>query len=448
MKVLDRFGIWLILAVGAFLRLWDLGYPHKLVFDETYYVKDAWTLSAVGHELAWPNNPNPAFEAGNANGFLTTSEYVVHPPLGKWIIAIGMRIFGAQNSFGWRISVALLGIALIYLAFAVAKRVLRSKRWGLFVAGLLAIDGEAIVMARTGLLDTILAFFVLLGFYFLLRDLEHESDTFWRRPWLIAMALALGAATAVKWSGIFFLAAFCLYVVGRFAVRTKNFWATGYKAIATFVLVVPLALATYLASWAGWFISPGGYGKNLDSNPLVALWKYHENAYAFHVGLSTAHPYQSNPFTWLFMLRPTSFFYETCGNGCSTAITAVGNPLIWWIGAIAVIVIFFGWVTKRDRLSGLVLIGLVGGYVPWLFYPHRTVFEFYTIAFEFWILLAIGLFLKQLVEAAERPRLARRLVVIYAALCALASLFFAPIWWGTKIPYWFWLSHMWLPSWI
>ncbi len=448
MKFLDRFGIWAILAVGAFARLWDLGYPHKLVFDETYYVKDAWTLSAAGHELAWPNNPNPAFEAGHVNGFLNTPAYVVHPPLGKWIIALGMRVFGAENPVGWRISVALVGIAMIYLTFAVARRVLNSSRWGLFVAGLFAIDGEAIVMARTGLLDTFLAFFALLGFYFMLRDFERQNESLWRRPWLVAMAVSLGAATAVKWSGSYFLAAFCLYVVGRFAFSTKDFWGSIQKATATFFITVPVAVATYLVSWTGWFVTAGGYGKAADQNPLVALLKYHEGAYNFHVNLTTEHPYSANPFTWLFMVRPTSFFYESCGTGCSTAITAIGNPLIWWAGAIAVISVFLTWITKRDRTSSLVLLGLLGGFVPWLFFTQRTVFWFYTIAFEFWVLLAIALLLKRTVELSTRPNLAKRWIWVYVWLCAAASIFFYPIWVGAKIPYWFWLAHMWLPSWI
>jgi dolichyl-phosphate-mannose--protein O-mannosyl transferase len=410
-KFLDRFGIWVILAAGAILRLWNLGYPHKLVFDETYYVKDAWTLSEVGHELAWPANPNKAFESGDVDGFLDTPSYVVHPPLGKWIIAIGMRIFGAENSFGWRISVAVIGIAMIYLTYAVARRVLDSSRWGLFVAGLFAMDGAAIVMARTGLLDTILAFFALLGFYFLLRDHERHNDSFWRRPWLMAMAVALGAATAVKWSGVYFLAAFCLYVVGRYAIKTRHVWDTIHKAVTTFFITVPLALFTYLASWSGWFFSDGGYGKDADSNPFIALWKYHVNAYNFHVNLTSSHPYEASPFTWLFMVRPTSFFYESCGNGCSTAITAIGNPLIWWAGAVAVIATFLGWVTKRDRTSALVLIGLAGGFVPWLFFSERTVFWFYTIAFEVWVLLAIALLLKRTVELSDKPERVKRWIL-------------------------------------
>jgi len=447
-KFLDRFGIWVILAAGAILRLWNLGYPHKLVFDETYYVKDAWTLSEVGHELAWPANPNKAFESGDVDGFLDTPSYVVHPPLGKWIIAIGMRIFGAENSFGWRISVAVIGIAMIYLTYAVARRVLDSSRWGLFVAGLFAMDGAAIVMARTGLLDTILAFFALLGFYFLLRDHERHNDSFWRRPWLMAMAVALGAATAVKWSGVYFLAVFCLYVVGRYAIKTRHVWDTIHKAVTTFFITVPLALFTYLVSWSGWFFSDGGYGKDADSNPFIALWKYHVNAYNFHVNLTSSHPYEASPFTWLFMVRPTSFFYESCGNGCSTAITAIGNPLIWWAGAVAVIATFLGWVTKRDRTSALVLIGLAGGFVPWLFFSERTVFWFYTIAFEVWVLLAIALLLKRTVELSDKPERVKRWIWVFVWACVAVSIFFVPIWWGTEIPYWFWLAHMWLPSWI
>lgn len=448
MKFVDRFGIWALLVLGAILRLWNLGYPHKLVFDETYYVKDAWTLSAAGHELAWPKDANAAFESGQVNGFLSTPAYVVHPPLGKWIIALGMRLFGAENPVGWRISVAVVGIAMIYLTYAVARRVLDSSRWGLLVAGLFAIDGEAIVMARTGLLDTLLAFFALLGFYFLLRDFERYNDSFWRRPWLFAMAVSLGAASAIKWSGIYFLAVFCLYIVGRFAFETRDFWGTVQKATATFVVTVPLAIATYLASWTGWFVSAGGYGKSANPNPLIALWQYHQGAYNFHVNLTSEHPYAANPFTWLFMIRPTSFFYEGCGTGCSTAITAIGNPLIWWVGAVAVITVFLTWVTKRDRVSGLVLLGLAGGYLPWLFFSQRTVFWFYTITFEVWVLLAIALLMKRGVEQSEAPGRAKRLLWAFWWVCVAVSAFFLPIWWGTEVPYWFWLAHMWLPSWI
>ena len=41
-------------AHRAVLRFWNLGHPHEIVFDETYYVKDAWTLLHLGYESTWP----------------------------------------------------------------------------------------------------------------------------------------------------------------------------------------------------------------------------------------------------------------------------------------------------------------------------------------------------------------------------------------------------------
>lgn len=72
-----------VTLLAAVLRLWNLGNPQTLVFDETYYVKDAWTLLHLGYESGWPKEPNPAFEAGRVDGFLTDPAFVVHPPLGK-----------------------------------------------------------------------------------------------------------------------------------------------------------------------------------------------------------------------------------------------------------------------------------------------------------------------------------------------------------------------------
>ncbi|MEY4349447.1 MAG: hypothetical protein RL719_744 [Actinomycetota bacterium] len=482
----ERVGLALVVALGAVLRLWDLGYPHKLVFDETYYVKDAYTLSKLGYEGSWPDQPNPAFEAGQVDTFLTAPSYVVHPPLGKWIISIGMNLFGAQNSFGWRFSVALLGIASIAILFFVAKRVLGSGRWALVAAFLLAIDGHAIVLSRTALLDGILAFFALLGFYFLLRDRDESYLQIWRRPWLIAMAVTLGAATAVKWSGLYFLAAFLLYVLASDLLRWRKIRLSAQSHIslgnvsgeaikrraALFTVSVPLALLTYLASWSGWLSTSGGYYRDYVTEPdevpawlswlgqpLLALWHYHRQAYSFHIGLHSSHPYSANPLGWLVLLRPTSFFYEgsaegqagcVFAGGCSSAITAIGNPLIWLAAAVATVLVARHWIQTRDRQTALILLGLAAGYLPWMMYLNRTTFAFYSVAFLPWTILALVWILRQRVatrDAADQPR-SRSRILAYLLMCLAFSFFFLPIWIGTSIPYWFWLIHMWSPSWI
>src|SRR5690606_8988960 len=116
------------------------------------YVKDAWTLLNLGYEGRWPAEANEFFNAGEVDGYSDAGSYVVHPPLGKWVIALGLAALGADNPVGWRISTAFVGILLVVLVMLVARFLFRSS----LVAGLaglfIAVDGHAIVMSRTALL--------------------------------------------------------------------------------------------------------------------------------------------------------------------------------------------------------------------------------------------------------------------------------------------------------
>ena len=471
----DRWSIWLIVALAAVLRLYNLGYPNKLVFDETYYVKDALSLTATGFEHDWPAGSDDLLAAGKVPVFSDTGSFVVHPPLGKWIIGAGMALFGQGNSFGWRFSVAVLGIAAVFLLMLVARKLFKSTVWAALAGLLFAIDGVAIVMARTALLDGILMFFVLLAFWFLLLDRERSFGKLFNRPYLIAAGASLGAATAVKWNGAYFLAAFGIYVVltELLANRDTTFVQFVKSAASKFVLLVPTAFIVYLASWTGWLTTTGGYDRNFADDvanrwtgllswvpiPLQSLWHYHVDAYNFHINLRSPHSYASSPLTWFFLGRPTSFFYEGlqpgAGNciaagGCSSAITALGNPLIWWAAIAAIILLIWLLIRNGDKVAGAILVGVAAGYLPWMIYLQRTVFQFYVIAFEPFVVLALVYAMAALwcqTGPEGRPRLLRAFAG-YAFATLAFSLFFLPIWFGTWTPYWFWYLHMWIPSWI
>lgn len=486
------FGYFTVVALAAVLRFWNLANPAKLVFDETYYVKDAYTLSQAGAELSWPDNPNPAFEAGHVHTFLNTASFVVHPPLGKWLIALGMNIFGADNPFGWRFSAALFGTLTVALTLLIAWRLMRSVTWSLAAGFLMAIDGHAIVLSRTALLDGFLTFFALLAFYFLLLDREQnririlaepELNVIWRRPWLVAAGISLGAATAVKWSGLWFALAFGVYVcisevffrqrVESISEVKKPITLALLQSLANLALMAPVFLATYLLSWSGWLSSNRGWDSTWADDPanratgllawvpvkLQSLWHYHQEALNFHVNLHTPHSYASNPLTWLFMLRPTSFYYQgdvpgengcQVAGGCSSAVTALGNPLIWWGAVIALFLLLLRYLRHRESVPGLILLGMAAGYLPWLVFMNRTVFQFYSIAFLPWMVLALAFTLKSWLQGktkAERPKAEGRLV-LYFALATAVSAFFYPVLTAVQVPYWFWYAHMWIPSWI
>jgi len=512
-----RFSFWIVGAIAAFLRLFNLGYPHALVFDETYYVKDAWSLSHLGYEGIWKTGSDAQFLAGNVNTFTQAGSFIVHPPLGKWLISLGMLVFGPQNSWAWRIVPALFGIGLVVLLMFTAKRLLGSHSAATLAGLLLAIDGHAIVLSRTALLDGFLAFFVLLAFYFLIRDREdarvkytlmalrqhggervsgHDQIRFgggviWARPFLVAMAIALALATSIKWSGAYFALFFGAYVVIselllRRRYKLRDWFLDGLlsQTLANLVLMVPVYLGVYVANWLGWILTNRGYARGSKDTWWASLWQYHVDIYGFHVNLHTPHSYASNPLTWLFLGRPTSMFYvgtptgADCPafngpNGCASAITALGNPFIWWGALAAMLYLLLHYLRRGNRTEGLILLGVGAGYLPWLLYMQRTIFQFYAIAFLPFSILALVYVLRSLwyrrpnantlaraiyfsepsdtgreITPAEVTTRWRKAIVIYLVSTAAISVFFLSIWWGVNTPYWFWLIHMWLPTWI
>lgn len=491
-----------VTLLAAVLRLWNLGWPHALVFDETFYVKDAWTIWHFGYEGSWPDKADQSFNTGNTGVFDSDPSFVAHPPLGKWIIALGMAATGAENAFGWRLSTAVVGILAVLVVFLIARKLFGSTIIATIAGFLMAIDGHAIVMSRVALLDNSVMFLALLAFGCILLDREWHArrlaarvasaraagrdpawgPALWWRPWLIAAGILTGLCAGVKWSGFYFLAFFAVYTVVVDAVARRRerlpFYATGAilkQAPATFLLMVPIAFASYLATWTGWLVTSGGYYRNWAAAAQSSwtgalawvpqwfqnLWHYQTEMYNYSINLHVPHPYQSNPLTWTLMLRPTSMYYIgdangqagcTAPGGCSEAITSLGNPLIWWAATAALLYIVYRLVRYREWQLGLIVTGFAAGYVPWLLYINRTIFTFYSIAFEPYLILgltaAIAIVLGRRTDPEHRRQRGIAWTVVFLAAVTAISVFFWPLWTAQQIPFWYWNIHMWLPSWI
>lgn len=484
-RVIRWFAPLFVTAIAAMLRLANLGHPNELMFDETYYVKDAWSLWTLGYEGTWAEGANEAFPSGDTNALGAVGSFIVHPPLGKWIIALGMGVFGPGSSEAWRLTTALVGTATVLVVYLVA-RALTGSIIAATVAGLLlAIDGLSIVMSRIALLDGTLTFFILLGFLFVLydrkRSMQHAEyvapndrerlwgQIFWRRPWVLAAGVALGAASAVKWSGLYALAGLGLYLVVTDALARRRagiaFWpmdAVGRQGPVSFLLLVPAALVTYLVTWTGWLVTAGGYDRQSDANPLIALWNYHRSVYNFHVGLTTGHPYASPAWQWPFLVRPTAVWVgddASCGTDhCISVISSIPNPLIWYAGVAAALFLLYrfvrGLIQRRpvSWVQTIPLVGLAVTFVPWLMIPSRTIFQFYTVAMMPFLVLALVFALREIAGSRGDPLYRRqageRTMLVFLAITVLVSAFFYPVWTGMNVPYDFWLVHNWIPTWV
>ncbi len=384
-----------------------LDQPPRIIFDEVYYVEDAKSFLATGG---------------------VEDSFAVHPPVGKWLIAASIELFG-DSSFGWRASGAAVGGAVTLLTWLLGMRLFR-RRWQAAVATLLLMmDGLFIVQARTAMLDIHLAFFVVLGAWLLVGDLQgldRAGSTAHglrhrRRADRWFAGIAFGLAAGTKWSGLLSLGAAIVLVVGFELLARRRLHGTAAKRLGTLALgvVVPLLLvpvATYALTYAPWLAAYEHTTEGQDdcreatergedcTYPFEArvrgLAREHVDIARFHRDLESTHAYRSQPHTWPVLGRPISYYYETCPAtvdeaelaecevpvGTAAEVLALGNPALWW-GWALLVPLLTGAMGRRDPAAWVIL-GFHGGlFIPWLVVARPAFFFYMVPALPF---LALG----------------------------------------------------------
>ena len=501
-------GLWgwvgplLVTAFAAFLRFNRLVVPRALIFDETYYAKDGWSILQHGVEWNLVQNANQLITAGHTSIFQACSgtgcgEFVVQPPAGKLLIAVGEWLYGL-NSVGWRLAPAFFGSLAILVMCRVARRITRSTLLGCVAGLLLSLDGLEFVLSRTGILDIFLMFFVLAAFGCLVVDRDvsrarlaeamvlQRSDeagpALGIRKWRIAAGVFIGLACASKQYAIWYLFAFIglaiAWDIGARRAAGLGSYLRGAlvrdgKWLPVTLGVIPLV--TYVATWSGWLITSTGYDRDYARqhgittpviSALYSLFQYHKEMLQFGVGLSKTHPYMSQPWGWLVISRPVAFFYQcytgpanyhVCPAGYtgpewSQEVLAIGNPAIWWAGIPAMLFCLAWWLTRRDWRAGAAILGVAAGWLTWLPFFSRTKFYYYALEFEpfmiLCIVLCLGLIIGPVTASLPRRAIGSALAGIYVLAVVVLFWYFYPILAGKIIPYSSWLSHMWYHGWI
>ena len=499
-------GAVLVALFAGVLRFIRLGHPPGIYFDETYYAKNAFSLWEFGYEHQTLENADTLLARGDQAIWSGGADFVVHPPLAKWMIALGDWVwgllpFGASVSpTGWRVAAAVFGALSVLIMVRIALRMTRSWLLGCTAGLILALDGLHFTLSRIAMVDMFLAFWILAGFGCLVIDRDRARARLsaltddgaaaagWlgMRWWRIAAGLCLGLAVGTKWSALFYLAAFGLMTVAwdygarRSAgqQRAVGRWFL-FDAVPAFVQTVVVAAVAYLATWSGWLVTSGGYGRQWAAeqgfgastglpgwilgplNALFSLAHYHVQMLTFHNGLSKPHDYASRPWEWLIMRTPVAFYYEgkdtTCGAAkCSSTILNLGTPAVWWLSILALLVMFGWWVTYRDWRAGAVLLGFSAGLLPWFAFPERTMFVFYALPMLPFLVLAIVLALGLAMgPAGGGPGYSpwRRVLggMVYGVVVLLIVANFTyiyPILSAETIPYESWADRMWFRTWI
>jgi dolichyl-phosphate-mannose-protein mannosyltransferase len=502
----DRLRGWvvtlLVTAVAFVLRLPDLGYPNKLVFDETYYAKDAYSLLKFGYERNWAEDANAQITAGNVDVMQRTAEFVVHPPVGKWLIAFGEHLFG-MTSFGWRVAPLVFGTLLVLVLVRLVRRVSRSTLIGGLAGLLLAVDGLAFVMSRTALLDVFVAFFTVAAVACLAADRDWfrarlAADLVRRgvpdlgrrfgpalvvRPWRLAAGVCWGLALGTKWNALYVVAAFALLSLA-WDVGARRLAGAGPRAnlavlrdgVPAFVSLVVVPLGVYVATWAGWFATSGGYDRQWGSQhpeartttafgETFASWlHYQRDIWNFHTGdfiNNAQHAYRADPWGWLLVARPigidavNNIAPGTDGcvgpDNCIRVISGIGTPILWWVAVLALVAALLLWVGGRDWRFGIPVVGVAAGWLPWFQYDSRPLFFFYAIMIIPFSVMAVALVAGRLLgdaRSGDRRMLGGILVGVFVAVVVANFAYLYPILTDELLPYPRWLTRMWFRSWI
>jgi dolichyl-phosphate-mannose--protein O-mannosyl transferase len=405
-------------VIAAVVRLWGLSSPPVLVFDENYYAKAACIYVGLGQRTCKIDSANERLfeqQEWDVGSF-------VHPDLGKWTIALGIKAFG-MDPFGWRIGSAVAG-TLAVTGIAMIAQLLFARALWTFLAGLLlALEHLSVVLSRLALLDIHVQFWVVAGFLFLLLDRRwidrrtsrspprsQVPSPLWR-PWRYAAGVAFGAAAAAKWSGA--LGIFTAVVLsllwettrrtGDGSTRGRAFLRTlareSFGLVAAFVLI---PLIVYVASYLPWLHHfDWDVGKFLDQQLRIA--HYHLvtlRTYAIDPAtgsLTPTHYGYSRPWTWLVMTRPVPLYWTDEGPAIRDLL-AIGNPVIYWGSLWTLPYLAFAWWRRRDWVPGFLLLAVLLQYLPWLFVA-RPQFFFYVAPFTPFLVLGLTFLLRDLSDA-------------------------------------------------
>ncbi|WAM33658.1 glycosyltransferase family 39 protein [Caldicellulosiruptor morganii] len=332
---------------------------------------------------------------------------LVHPPLGKWLISVGICIFGG-NPFGWRIINLLGGTLLIgFLILLVSKHFKFSTIESFTLLVLIATDFMHFTLSRIANLDTFSLLFDILTAIFAMNYInliceqknENSNTTL---NYYLTFTFA-GMAFACKWNAIFPLIPLLVGVVFAFILTCYKTKAKLSKIAKRLVLSAVGFIVPYYLTYLPIIIKYPYYGlpKGLVGDFVMLqnhIWKYHST-------LNATHPFSSEWYQWLLSTKPLwAYFDVSLPSNLKSTIAMLGNPVMWGVGLLSIALLTIMTVTSKEKewKSWAVILCYIFSIVPWMFIGRIRFIYHYYLAIP-WLYIAIIMVLKK-IKAAEKVK--------------------------------------------
>lgn len=406
----------------------------------------SWTNSAYFDEIYHPRTALEHIEG-------VYPYEISHPPLGKLILGLGIRLFG-MTPFGWRFMGVLFGVLMLPVLYVFAKNLFGRTAVAACGTVLLAADFMHLTQTRLATIDTYGVFFILLMYYFMYRWLTLPAGTPFARcalP-LFLSGLAWGLGAASKWTVIYGCVGLALlYFIGlyqklrdwpREELHRRSDWCI--KTLAFSVLsfaIIPAAI--YVLSYYPYAQAQG------DTSPAAwfrAMWDNQIYMFTYHNGVTDSHPYSSRWYQWLLDIRPILYYLDTPAPGYTVRFAAFVNPVVCWGGLLAVLTLAVragGW---RCGKALFLLIGYLSQLLPWLLIGRIT-FAYHYFPSVVFLVLALCYVFNELMERSPAVRWKPAVWGVTGGAAALYAMFY-PVLVGLPVPQWYTACFLrWFPSW-
>ncbi|MFQ3573566.1 MAG: glycosyltransferase family 39 protein [Thermodesulfovibrionales bacterium] len=413
-------------AVGSFKNLFDEqdtvpyspSYKNGTYFDEIYYARTAFEHI---HDLM-------PYE-------------ITHPPLGKLIIASGIKMFG-MTPFGWRFMGALSGVVIIAFVYLLGRMLFGSIKYGLIAAILIGFDFMTFVQARLATIDSLSVMFIVLMTFFMMRFYFADSH----RSMLInltfsAIFFSLGIST--KWLCIYTgigLAIVFFYKLYHLSLKTDIKRYILYGGLLFVILPILVYTTTYL------FILP----KPISFKHFTTIVESQYQMFQYHKHIIGSHPFASRWWQWPIIYKPMWLYMAPdMLKDKAGSIVTMGNPLVWWTGLVTTLmgIIFIIRNVRLEPVIFLIIVFIGANYLPWALVPRETYIYHFFATLPFWV-LSITYYLRVIDKTANGIYL-NHFSIVFIVFVVLMFCMFYPILSGLTIDKSYINAYLrWFDTWI
>ena len=377
---------------------------------------------------------------------------ITHPPLGKIIISLGIRIFG-MTPFGYRFMGAFFGVLMLLPLYILLKNMFGKTKVAMCGTLLFAFEFMHFTQTRIATIDTYGVFFTLLSFLFMWRWMTAPYTAKLRTTWLdlFLCGLSFGLGCACKWTvlyaGVGLATLWLLRAIMKY--RAVGLGHYGRELLGTiglsvlFFIVIPVII--YCLSYIPYGLALGYKmpGMLTDGNYYKLIWDNQVYMLTYHNGVNQTHPYSSRWYQWLFDVRPILYYLQYNGE-TKSAFGAFNSPLISWAGLAALISIVFAFWKRRKPQAVLIWAGYLCQFLPWVIIT-RTTFAYHYFGCILFLTIAISFVFDELIERRSKND---KLVYAFTGLNTALFVLFYPVLSGVEASLQFCLNVLkWFPSW-